>query len=99
MIDAFAQALHLAFLWAVPIAVVGFIVTLFLREIPLRDTVHVGLDSLEGGYVEPLPAEPIPSVAISATPGDVLPATSGISTATRVEIPGSSGSTYSSESP
>jgi hypothetical protein len=32
------------FLWSVPILLVGFAVSWFLREAPLRDTVHVGTD-------------------------------------------------------
>ena len=47
--EAFATSLHSVFVWALPIAVLGFVLTWFLKETPLRDTVHVGGgDALEG---------------------------------------------------
>jgi EmrB/QacA subfamily drug resistance transporter len=39
-IAGFAQALHTVFLYATPIAAVGFVLSLFLKEVPLRDTVR-----------------------------------------------------------
>ena len=44
VIDAFAHALQVTFLWGVPIAVLCFLVVLFLREQPLRETAHLGLE-------------------------------------------------------
>lgn len=38
IIDAYAQSLDLVFLFAAPVAVVGFIVALTLKEVPLRGT-------------------------------------------------------------
>ena len=38
-IAGYAQALHTVFLYATPIAAVGFVLSLFLKEVPLRDTV------------------------------------------------------------
>jgi predicted MFS family arabinose efflux permease len=46
VIDAFARALHVTFLWGIPLAAVGFVVVLFLREQPLRETAHVGLEAI-----------------------------------------------------
>jgi hypothetical protein len=40
--EAFATSLHTVFLWALPIAMLGFVLTWLLKETPLRDTVHVG---------------------------------------------------------
>jgi EmrB/QacA subfamily drug resistance transporter len=37
LIDAFSNSIHTVFIWAVPIAFVGFVITFFLREIPLRE--------------------------------------------------------------
>ena len=37
LIDAFSSSLHTVFLWAVPIGVLAFLASLFLREVPLRD--------------------------------------------------------------
>jgi hypothetical protein len=39
-IAGFAQALHTVFLYATPLAAVGFILSLFLKEVPLRNTVR-----------------------------------------------------------
>jgi len=36
--DAFSSSLHTVFLWAVPIGVIAFLVSLLLREVPLRDS-------------------------------------------------------------
>jgi EmrB/QacA subfamily drug resistance transporter len=38
LIDAFASSLHTVFLWAVPFGVAAFLVSLFLREVPLRES-------------------------------------------------------------
>ncbi len=38
---AYADALHVVFLAAVPVAAVGFVVALLLKEIPLRDTARM----------------------------------------------------------
>jgi hypothetical protein len=43
LIDAFASSLHTVFLWAVPFGVAAFLVSLFLREVPLRDTRDIPL--------------------------------------------------------
>ncbi|MGN6251569.1 MAG: DHA2 family efflux MFS transporter permease subunit [Marmoricola sp.] len=37
-IHAYAASLHTVFLWAVPIAAIAFVLTWFLREVPLRQT-------------------------------------------------------------
>jgi hypothetical protein len=63
--EAFAISLHTVFVWALPIAVVAFVLTWFLKETPLRDTVHVGgADALEGagevlGETMPHPASDV----------------------------------------
>ncbi len=46
VIDAFARALHVTFLWAIPVAAAGFVLVLFLRELPLRESAHVGLEAV-----------------------------------------------------
>ncbi len=38
VINAYADSLDLVFLCATPVAVIGFVVALFLKEVPLRDT-------------------------------------------------------------
>jgi EmrB/QacA subfamily drug resistance transporter len=37
LIDAFASSLHTVFLWAVPFGIAAFLVSLLLREVPLRE--------------------------------------------------------------
>lgn len=54
VVDAMALAVHSVFLWAVPVLVLGFGVSWFLRELPLRETVHVGV--VEGAGEEVLAA-------------------------------------------
>jgi len=39
-VAGFAQALHTVFLYATPLAALGFVLSLFLKEVPLRDTVR-----------------------------------------------------------
>src|SRR6201997_1560272 len=48
VVHAYAESLDLVFLCAAPVAVVGFVVALLLKEVPLRDTDAVGLDLGEG---------------------------------------------------
>jgi hypothetical protein len=50
VVHAFSLSLHTVFLWAVPLIVVGFLVSWLLHEIPLRAHAHVGSE------VEGLPA-------------------------------------------
>jgi EmrB/QacA subfamily drug resistance transporter len=37
LIEAFSHSIHSVFLWAIPFAVAGFLITLLLREIPLQE--------------------------------------------------------------
>jgi EmrB/QacA subfamily drug resistance transporter len=46
VVDAFAQALHVAFLWGIPLAILGFLIVLFLREEPLKEAAHVGMEAV-----------------------------------------------------
>ncbi|MEW2352489.1 MFS transporter [Spirillospora sp. NPDC029432] len=39
-VHAYAESIQTVFLWAVPIVLVGFVLTWFLREVPLRATSH-----------------------------------------------------------
>jgi EmrB/QacA subfamily drug resistance transporter len=51
LIDAFASSLHTVFLWAVPFGVAAFLVSLFLREVPLRDTRDIPLAAVAADVV------------------------------------------------
>jgi EmrB/QacA subfamily drug resistance transporter len=44
VVGGIAQAVQTVFLVAVPVAVLGFLLALALREVPLRDTAHIGGD-------------------------------------------------------
>jgi len=56
VIEALARSIHVVFLLSVPLAVAAFLVTLLLKEIPLRETAHIGLEVASG---EPLIPETI----------------------------------------
>ncbi|HEX2313453.1 MAG TPA: MFS transporter [Thermomonospora sp.] len=43
-LGAYSDAIAYVFLWAVPVAALGFVLTLFLREVPLRGTAKAGAD-------------------------------------------------------
>jgi EmrB/QacA subfamily drug resistance transporter len=53
IIEAYASALGNVFLFAAPVAVVGFIVSLFLEEIPLREMDAVSASDLGEGFGMP----------------------------------------------
>lgn len=49
VVEAFARSLHVVFLYTIPLAALAFVITLFLPEIRLRETAHVGTkDTSEG---------------------------------------------------
>ncbi|MEU8887824.1 MDR family MFS transporter [Streptomyces sp. NPDC048442] len=53
IVDAYAESLSTVFLWTVPVAVLGFIVSLFLKQVELRDTARVGSTDLGDGFAQP----------------------------------------------
>lgn len=53
VVDAYADSLGLVFLCAAPVAVVGFVVSLFLKEVPLRDIDAVSATDLGEGFGMP----------------------------------------------
>lgn len=55
IIDAYADALGLVFLCAAPVALVGFVVSGFLTEIPLREMEAVSATDLGEGFGMPAP--------------------------------------------
>jgi EmrB/QacA subfamily drug resistance transporter len=52
VVDAYARSLDLVFLCAAPVAVVGFVLALFLKQVPLRDAEAAGVD-LGDGFAMP----------------------------------------------
>ncbi len=56
VIDAYAHALHTVFLWTVPVAVFGFVVGLFLKQVKLRDSARAGSTDMGDGFASPATA-------------------------------------------
>ncbi|MCX5193409.1 MFS transporter [Streptomyces sp. NBC_00249] len=56
VIAAYADTLQTVFLWTVPVAVVGFVVALFLKQVPLRDTARAGSTDMGDGFASPATA-------------------------------------------
>ncbi|MGE7390826.1 DHA2 family efflux MFS transporter permease subunit [Streptomyces sp. NPDC004126] len=56
VIDAYADALHTVFLWTVPVAAVGFVVALFLKQVRLRDSARAGSTDIGDGFGSPATA-------------------------------------------
>lgn len=46
------------FLWTVPVAVLGFFVALFLKEVKLRDTARAGSTDMGEGFAQPTTCDP-----------------------------------------
>ncbi|MFB9432603.1 MDR family MFS transporter [Streptoalloteichus tenebrarius] len=53
IIDAYADALRTVFLWTVPVALLGFVVSLFLKQVRLRDSARLGSTDLGEGFGSP----------------------------------------------
>ncbi|CAL9285620.1 MULTISPECIES: MDR family MFS transporter [Streptomyces] len=53
IVDAYADTLQTVFLWTVPVAALGFLVALFLKQVRLRDTARTGSTDLGEGFASP----------------------------------------------
>ncbi|MFJ3673506.1 MFS transporter [Streptomyces sp. NPDC090106] len=53
ILQAYADTIDFVFLWVVPIAVVGFIVAWFLKEVPLRDSARASATDMGEGFSAP----------------------------------------------
>ena len=53
IVDAYADAIHVVFLAAVPVALVAFVLALFLKEVPLRGTARAGAADVGDGFGMP----------------------------------------------
>ncbi|MFD4761746.1 MDR family MFS transporter [Streptomyces sp. NPDC058439] len=51
--QAYADTLHTVFLWTVPVAILGFVVALFLKQVELRDTARAGSTDMGEGFAQP----------------------------------------------
>ncbi len=53
IVGAYADTIQTVFLWTVPVAVVGFVVALFLKQVPLRDSARAGSTDMSDGFATP----------------------------------------------
>ncbi|WP_411976985.1 MDR family MFS transporter [Streptomyces solicathayae] len=53
LIQAYADTLQTVFLWTVPVAAVGFVVALFLKQVTLRDTAREAAPDMGEGFASP----------------------------------------------
>ncbi|MFI5647804.1 MDR family MFS transporter [Kitasatospora sp. NPDC051705] len=65
IVQAYADALHTVFLWTVPVALIGFVVALFLKQVPLRDTARAGSTDLGEGFAQPNSSDPDPHLELA----------------------------------
>ena len=76
IVGAYADSLSQVFLFAAPIAVVGFVLALFLKQVPLRDAAASGSTDLGEGFGMPT-TEP-PEKLLEVSIGRLLQRTHGI---------------------
>jgi EmrB/QacA subfamily drug resistance transporter len=53
IVSAYAQSLHVVFLAGVPVALVALVLSLFLKEVPLRGTARAAVTELGEGFAMP----------------------------------------------
>ncbi|MEV6340196.1 MDR family MFS transporter [Nocardia vinacea] len=53
IIDAYAESIDHVFLWVVPVALAGFVIAWFLKEVPLRDSSRAGATDVGEGFSMP----------------------------------------------
>lgn len=53
IVDAYADAITHVFLWVVPVALAGFVLAWFLKEVPLRDSARAASSDLGEGFSAP----------------------------------------------
>jgi EmrB/QacA subfamily drug resistance transporter len=70
IVDAYADTLQTVFLWTVPIVAVGFLVALFLKEVPLRDSARRGSTDMGEGFASPASADS--RLVLEATLGKII---------------------------
>ena len=53
IVGAYADTIQTVFLWTVPVAAVGFLVALFLKQVQLRDSARAGSTDMGEGFASP----------------------------------------------
>ncbi|MFJ4834942.1 MDR family MFS transporter [Streptomyces sp. NPDC088747] len=57
IVGAYADTLQTVFLWTVPVACLGFLVALFLKQVQLRDSARMGSTDMGEGFASPSSAD------------------------------------------
>lgn len=57
IVDAYADTIQTVFLWTVPVAALGFVVALFLKQVQLRDSARAGSTDMGEGFASPSGAD------------------------------------------
>ena len=79
IVNAYAHAIHVVFLAAVPVACVAFVLALFLKEVPLRETARAGAADVGEGFGMPETADSANSLQVAISRvfqrkgGEVIP--------------------------
>ncbi|MHC5904896.1 MDR family MFS transporter [Streptomyces sp. S6] len=53
IVGAYADTIQTVFLWTVPVAALGVLVALFLKQVPLRDSARAGSTDMGEGFASP----------------------------------------------
>jgi EmrB/QacA subfamily drug resistance transporter len=53
ILSAYSDTLHVVFLWGVPVAALAFVVSLFLKQVPLREAARADTSDMGGGFGMP----------------------------------------------
>lgn len=53
IVDAYATSIDTVFLWCVPVALIGFVVAVLLKQVPLRDSARAGSPDVGKGFGQP----------------------------------------------
>lgn len=53
IVEAYADTIGFVFRWVVPVALAGFVIAWFLKQVPLRDTARAGATDLGEGFGAP----------------------------------------------
>ncbi|MDX2548081.1 MDR family MFS transporter [Streptomyces sp. WI04-05B] len=57
IINAYADTIQTVFLWTVPVALIGFVVALFLKQVQLRDSARMASTDMGDGFATPVAAD------------------------------------------
>ena len=57
IVGAYADTIQTVFLWTVPVAALGVLVALFLKQVPLRDSARAGSTDMGEGFASPAGAD------------------------------------------